>query len=388
MKPPASRLEQLSTHFFATLNLRLAEMQAAGKDIIRLDEGSPDMPPPQEIVDALIESASKPDRHSYQPHRGTLALREAWAEMYAKEYQVKLDPENEVLPLLGSKEGIFHLPLALVETGDIVLVPDPGYISYTRGALVAGGLITYLPLLPEQDYLPDISNLSTDILKRTKLLWLNYPNNPTSAVAPLEFFADVIRLAHDYQIIVCHDAAYAQVTYDDYRAPSILEIPGAKDVAVEFNTLSKSHNMAGWRSAVIVGNRQVIQALFKLKTNADSGHFLPILEASTTALTGDQSWIKERNRIYQKRRDTIIRTLNRLGLEPHIPKASLYVWSPIPPGWTSEEFVTSALEKAQVSITPGTVFGSNGEGYVRISLTASDERVHDAMCRIEEWLLK
>jgi LL-diaminopimelate aminotransferase len=385
MKPVASRMAHLSPHFFATLSARLQELQAQGRDIIRLDEGAPDLPPAGHILEALHRCASRLDTHGYQPHRGPRPLREAWAGMYWREYGVALDPESEIIPLLGSKEGIFHLSLAYVEPGDMVIVPDPGYVTYTRGALVAGGEVYRMPLLPDRGYLPDLEALPEQVLHRAKLMWLNYPNNPTAAVANLEFFTQAVNLASRYGFLLCHDAAYMQVAFDGEQPPSLLQAPGAKEVSVEFNTLSKSHNMAGWRTGALLGNAQAVRTLFTLKTNADSSHFLPIFEASTAALTGDQSWLVERNEIYRQRRDVVVTGLRRMSLDVPTPRASLYVWSPIPAGWDCASFVTAALEQAGVSLTPGTVFGPGGEGFFRISITASLERLQQAMDRLGEW---
>jgi len=264
--------------------------------------------------------------------------------MYQTAYGVDLDAESEVLPLLGSKEGIFHLAMATINPGDIALVPDPGYISYTRGALFAGGQPVYFPLLPERDYLPDFDAIPSDVASKAKILWLNYPNNPTAAVATLEAFSQAVDFAHQYGLLLCHDAAYTQVTFDGFHAPSLLEVPGAKDVAVEFNTLSKSHNMAGWRVGAALGNPQVLRSLYILKTNQDSGHFLPVLEAATEAMCGDQTWLRERNEVYRQRRDVAVRGLRALGLDVKEPLASIYVWSPVPAGWDSGNFASAALE--------------------------------------------
>jgi LL-diaminopimelate aminotransferase len=378
----AERLANFKLHYFARIGTLIAAMQANGQDIIRLDEGSPDLPPPDFVIDKLASAARLPSTHSYQPHRGTSGLRAAWAAMYERLYQVKLNPETEVLPLLGSKEGIFHLPFAFINPGDIVLIPDPGYITYTRGTLLAQGVPYYVPLVQKNRFLPDFSRIPETILHEAKVLWLNYPNNPTAAMAPLSFFEAVVNLAHKYGWLICHDAAYTQVTFDEGHAPSILQVPGAKDVALEFNTLSKSHNMAGWRVAAVIGRSEFIQPFYTLKTNVDSGHFLPVLEAAETAMTGDQSWIRARNHIYRERRDIFIKRLHEIGLLAEIPDASLYIWCPILPGWDSENFCTAILEEAQVSLTPGTVFGNYGEGYIRISLTASNHRIQEAADRI------
>jgi LL-diaminopimelate aminotransferase len=384
----AQRMQALPAHFFASLGARINALQAQGLDVIRLDEGAPDLPPAPWIVDALAHSARDPSHHSYQPHRGTLALRHAWTKMYQTAYGVDLDPESEVLPLLGSKEGIFHLAMAILNPGDTVLVPDPGYVSYTRGALFAGGQVLYYPLLRERGYLPDFEAIPGEVARNARLLWLNYPNNPTTAVATREVFSRGVDYAREHGLLLCHDAAYTQVTFDGYHAPSLLEVPGAKDVAVEFNTLSKSHNMAGWRVGAALGNAQVLSSLYTLKTNQDSGHFLPVLEAATEAMTGDQSWIKPRNEVYKQRRDVAIQGLRSLGLEVETPLASIYVWSAVPAGWTSAEFASAALEETQVSLTPGSFFGSGGEGFMRISLTAPAERITQAVARLERWLMR
>jgi LL-diaminopimelate aminotransferase len=254
--------------------------------------------------------------------------------------------------------------------------------------LIAGGEVHRVSLLPERGYLPDLDALPPEVLRRAKLMWLNYPNNPTAAVADLGFFTQAVELAQRYDFLLCHDAAYMQVAFDGEQPPSLLQAPGAKGVAVEFNTLSKSHNMAGWRTGALLGNAQVVRALYTLKTNADSSHFLPIFDASTAALTGDQSWLVERNEIYRQRRDVVVDALRRMGLPVNTPRASLYVWSPIPPGWNCTDFVTAALEGAGVSLTPGTVFGPGGEGFVRISITAPVERIRQAMQQLGDWLAK
>jgi len=363
-------------------------MHARGQDVIRLDEGAPDLPPAPRIIQALYDSAASPAHHSYQPHRGNRRLRQAWAHMYQSAYGVELDAESMVLPLLGSKEGIFNLAMAIVDPGDVVLVPDPGYITYTRGALFAGGRPVTFPLQAEGGYLPDFNSIPADVARKAKIMWLNYPNNPTAAVANLEFFAQAVAFAQEYGILLCHDAAYTQVTFDGYRAPSLLEIPGAEAVAIEFNTLSKSHNMAGWRVGAAVGNPQVLSALYTLKTNLDSGHFLPVLDAAAAAMDGDQSWLSQRNEVYRQRRDALLDGLRRIGMQAETPLGSLYVWSQIPKGWSSMEFVSAALDEAQVSMTPGAFFGEYGEGFVRISLTVPVARIEEAAFRLERWLAK
>lgn len=379
----AERMEQFTSFYFAAAAGRIAQLQAEGKDVIRLDVGSPDLPPAAHITSALKRAASLPDRHGYQPHSATPGYRAAWAEMYSRVHGVELDRDQEIVPLLGSKEGIFHIASACVNPGEVVLIPDPGYITYTRGAQMAGGEPYYLPLKPDCGYLPELDAIPESVARRAKLLWLNYPNNPTAATAPIEFFAEAVAFARQYNLLVCHDAAYSQVTFDGKPAPSILEVPGAKGVAVEFNTLSKSHNMAGWRVGVAVGNREALGALYRLKTNVDSGHFLPVLEAAGAAMTGDQSWLGPRNDVYRERRDIVLPALQSLRLRAEIPQASLYVWSSIPPGSTSVSFVREVLEKVHISLVPGTIFGEQGEGYFRLSLTAPAERIDEAMQRFK-----
>ena len=387
MKTNSERMQSFHDHFFAELNSRIRELQARDKDVIRLDIGSPDLPPASEIIEALNRSAAHPDHHGYQPYRGPQELREAWAGMYQRLYQVKLDPDSEILPLMGSKEGIFNLVMASIDPGEVVLIPDPGYFTYDRATRFAGGEPVYLPLLPDNNFLPELQNIPEQHLKRAKMLWLNYPNNPTAATVNLDFFRRAVAFARQHDLLVCHDAAYTQVTYDGYQAPSILQVPGAKDVAVEFNTLSKSHNMAGWRTGVAVGNSSALQSLYTLKTNVDSGQFLPIMEAATAALTGDQGWLSDRNEIYQQRRDLVIEALHASGLYARLPQGSLYIWSPVPAGWSSESFTSALLDQAHISLAPGSIFGEHGEGFVRISFTAPLERLEEAMQRMSQVVL-
>jgi LL-diaminopimelate aminotransferase len=351
--------------------------------VIRLDIGSPDLPPVPHILEALQRSASQAGNHGYQAHNATAGLREAWAAYYLRTSQVKLDSKTEVLPLMGSKEGIFHLMLALIDPGDIVLIPDPGYITYTQGTQVSGGEPYYLKLDSAQGYLPDLASIPPQIARRARVLWLNYPNNPTAATAPLGFFQQAVDFAREYDLLVCHDAAYTQVTFDGYQAPSLLEAKGAREVGVEFNTLSKSHNMAGWRVGAALGNAGALQSLYKIKSNADSGHFLPILEAATQALNGDQSWLKQRNEEYRQRRDLVLSTLQEVGLQADKPQASIYVWARLPTGQDDTQFCATLLDKAYVCLTPGVVFGEHGKGYVRFALTASSGRIAEAMSRIQ-----
>lgn len=384
----ATRMQTLKTQFFAGLATRIASLEAQGIKVIRLDVGSPDLPPPPSIIEALSRSANRPDTHGYQPHNGSAALLNAWAGMYDKVYGVEIDPKSEVVPLLGSKEGIFHLTQAFVNPGDVVLIPDPGYLTYEAATRFAGGEVYRMPLLPENDYLPDFAAIPEEITQRAKLMWLNYPNNPTAATATLEFFGRAVEFARRHNLVVCHDAAYAQITYDGYRSPSIFEADPTKEVSVEFNTLSKSHNMAGWRVGAALGNAKVLKTLYTLKTQVDSGHFRPILDAAVQAMTEDQGWLQERNQIYQRRRDLIVKSLQQMGIAVRKPFASLYVWMPLPNGGSSEAFCQRLLEEAHVSITPGTVFGKYGEGYARICVCLADDLIVEAMDRLARWMAK
>jgi LL-diaminopimelate aminotransferase len=386
MKPKSRRMQDLTPQFFASLGEKINTLKASGVDVINFDVGSPDMPPAAHIVEALVDASRQPDTHGYQSPRGTGELRHAWAAYYQREHQLELDPERQILQVLGSKEGIFHLTTALVDEGDVVLIPDPGYVTYTHAALFAGGTPVYLPLRPENGWLPDLDNIPEDILQRAKILWLNYPNNPTAATAPIDFFRKAIDLAKAYDFVVCHDAAYTHITYDGYRSPSILELPGALDVAIEFNTLSKTYNMAGWRVGAAVGNAEVLNSLYMLKTRLDSSHFLPVWHGAIAALCGDQGWVARRNGVYQERRDLMLSGINRLGLHAQTPQATFYVWAQIPEGFSSMRFASELLDATGVSVTPGTVFGNCGEGYVRITLCAPKERIEEALDRMERWL--
>jgi LL-diaminopimelate aminotransferase len=382
MKTSATRTHTISDHFFAAVDVKINALRADGNPmpIIRLDIGSPDLPPAPHIIEALTRAAARPDSHGYQPIKGTPALREAWAALYQRLHGVTLDPTAQVLPLLGSKEGIFHLSQALLEPGDVALIPQPAYMSYVRGARFAGAEPFIVPSSRETGFLPDLTAIPADVLSRSRLLWLNFPNNPTSAVSPREFFESAVEFARRHDILLVSDAAYTQVTYDGYYASSLLEIPGALEVAIEFNTLSKSHNMAGWRTAVAVGNADVLKSLGAIEANVNSGGFKPILEASIAALTGDQSWLGPRNQIYQRRRDLVIGRLRELGLEVDLPQASLYAWFKLPDDWASADFTNHVLQTARVSLTPGSVFGT--EGYARLAFCSPDAELVEALNRL------
>lgn len=383
MIEPARRIENLPPYLFAEVDRRIAEKRASGFDVISLGIGDPDLPSPPHVVTAGREAMADPRRHRYPDYYGLPEFRAAIAEWYRRRFDVDLDPNREVVPLIGSKEGIAHIAVAFVDPGDLVLVPDPGYPVYSIGTLLANGEPYLMPLRPERGFLPDLGSIPEEVARRARLLWINYPNNPTAAVASLKLFEEVVAFAQRFSILVCHDNAYSDVAYDGYRAPSLLQVAGAKDVGVEFHSLSKTYNMTGWRTGMMVGNPVAVEALGRVKTNVDSGIFDAIQIASMAALNGDPGWIEERNARFQARRDSIIGTLKRMGIHAPAPRASLYVWAPVPAGQGSVEFSLRVLDEAAVWLTPGVGFGANGEGYFRISLTVPDQRLTEALERLE-----
>lgn len=380
---PAKRAQNLPPLFFATLNQRIAALQAEGADVIRLDAGSPDMPPAAALIETLKSKADDPTKHNYGGYAGQPHLRRAIATYYGRRFGVELD-DAELLPLIGSKEGLVNLHLAWLDPGDLSLIPDPGYPSYYFAPMLAGARTERFRLLPERGWLPDFSAIPEDSAKAAKMLWLNYPNNPTGAAATLAFFAEAVEFCRRYDILLCHDAPYVDVTYDGYRASSVLQIPAAREVAVEFNSLSKTYNMAGWRVGMAVGNRVAVEALATVKTQIDSGIAKPIQDMAAEALTGDQGWLTGRNAIYQARRDLCLAALRKTGLEAIVPKGALYVWFRTPAGYTSLQFHIRLLEEAHISLTPGHVFGPNGEGWMRLSIVARTERLKEALARLEK----
>ncbi len=379
----SSRLKKLPPYLFAEIDKIKKKAISEGKDIIDLGVGDPDRPTPMHIIEQLYEAAKDAKNHHYAMDMGLLKLRETIATWYKRRFDVELDPESEVLPLIGSKEGIAHMPLAYVNHGDEVLIPDPCYPPYKSGTIFAGGVPYLMPLLPENDFLPDLDAIDYQVAKRAKIMFLNYPNNPTSAVATEEFFKRVIEYANENNIIICHDAAYSEMSYDGYRSPSFLEFEGAKDVGVEFHSLSKTYNMTGWRLGFVCGKADVVSALRKVKSNIDSGIFQPVQFAGIMALESDQSHIDKLNAIYQRRRDVLVDGLNSIGWKVKKPKATFYVWIPVPPGYTSNELTRLLLEKTDIVTTPGVGFGPNGEGYIRITLTVPEERLQEAVDRIK-----
>lgn len=386
---PADRISNIKPYFFAGLEKTLTELRKSGLDVIRLDIGSPDMPPQDFIIDSMVKAVRRPDVHGYGISGGSPALRAAIASYYLDRFDLDLDMDKEVLGLIGSKEGIFNLSQILINPGDLVLLPDPCYPVYAVGATIAQAETYDMPLLAENGFLPDLDAIPDDVADRAKLMWLNYPNNPTGAVAPYEFFEKVIRFAKEHEIVVAHDAPYVDICFDHYQAPSILQVPGAKEVAVEFNSLSKTYNMAGWRVGMALGNPEIIRLLRVYKSQLDSSLFIPVMMAAETALLGDQSWIETRNQVYQERRDVVVSTLLDLGFTLEIPKASIYAWAKLPAAWEdSFAFCDTLLREAGVSVTPGEVYGPSGAGYIRISLVTPIEKLSEAMARMRVWMEK
>jgi len=381
----ARKLDNLPPYLMAEAKKRIATMQAKGVDVIDLGMGNPDLPSPDVVVETLQRSAQDPRNHGYPNYYGIPELRKAFADLYARRFDLCLDPSKEIVPLIGSKEGLVHLTNVICNPGDIVLIPDPGYPVYRIAAILAGADAYPVPLLEENSYLPDLDAIPTWVAKRARLLWLNYPNNPTSAIANKSFFARVIDFAETYGTVVAHDNAYADVCFDGYVAPSFLEVAGAKEVGVEFYSLSKTYNMAGWRVGAVVGNAEVVQAVARVKTNVDSGIFTPIQHAAVAALEIDASWIDERNMVYQRRRDQVIAALRSAGIQAEVPKASLYVWGSVTGCGTSLDFCLRLLENTGVWLTPGSGFGEHGEGYFRLSLAAPDDRLDEAVRRLAEF---
>lgn len=376
----SERIRTLPPYLFAAIDQMKREALSKGADLIDLSIGDPDIPTPSHIVEAMKKAVEKPEHHRYPSYEGMLSFREAVSDWYKKRFNVELDPEKEVLSLIGSKEGIGHIPLAFVDPGDIVLVPNPGYPVYPVGAKFAGGIPYFIPLKEENGFLPDIDSIPEDVCKKAKLMFINYPNNPTSACAQAEFYKKVIDFAEKYNIIVCHDAAYSEIYYEE-KPISFMEIEGAKEVGIEFHSLSKTYNMTGWRIGFAVGNKDILAGLGKVKTNLDSGVFQAIQEASIVALQTDDSILKEIREIYRQRRDTLYEGLKDAGFDVKKPLATFYLWVKVPYG-KSIDFVAKLLKEAQVLCTPGVGFGEHGEGYIRFALTQPKERIQEAVERI------
>jgi len=381
----ARRVEHLPPYLFVEISKKIAEKRAKGEEIISFGIGDPDIATPPHIVDRLCQAAQNPANHRYPESEGLPELRQAIAGWYKQRFDISLDADKEVLPLIGSKEGIAHIAFCLIDPDDTALVPDPAYPVYSVGTMLAGGRPHYMPLVDRNNFLPALDSIAEHVAKKAKLLWLNYPNNPTSAVADLRFFNRVVEFARKYNLAVCHDGPYSEVAYDGYQPVSFLQASGAMEVGIEFHSLSKTYNMTGWRIGMAVGNAEMIDALRRIKSNMDSGIPQAIQLAAIEALTGPQDCIEEHNRIYQRRRDLTIDVLRNIGCQAEPPKASLYIWAKIPEGYTSVDFTTELLETVGVVVTPGTGYGKNGEGYIRLSLTVPDAALVKGLSRLSEW---
>jgi len=380
---PAGRIASLPPYLFAEIDRVKNEVQAKGMDIISLGIGDPDLPTPDFIVQALADAAKKPENHQYPSYVGLLEFRRAVAAWYKERFGVSADPGSEVIGLIGSKEGIAHFPLAFVDPGDLVLVCTPNYPVYNIAVNFAGGEVEFVPLLEENDFLPDLDAIPDATWEKAKIIFLNYPNNPTAATASRDFFERLIAKAKAFNVIVAHDAPYTEIYYDEANKPlSILEIPGAKDVAIEFHSLSKTYNMTGWRVGMALGNEKLVHGLGKVKENIDSGIFQAVQEAGIIALEKGEPHAQKFRAIYKERRDAVIRALAKAGIECRVPDAAFYIWAKTPKGFTSEKFVTELLQKTGVVVTPGNGFGGPGQGYFRISLTVDTGRLEEAVSRI------
>jgi LL-diaminopimelate aminotransferase len=378
----ARRAENLPPYLFAELDRRVAAKRATGADVISLGVGDPDLPTPHHIVKALQQAAEDPTTHRYPSYYGLPEFRRAIADHYERRFGVALDPDTEVQPLIGSKEGIAHVAWAMIDPGDRALIPDPGYPVYEIGTMLAGGEAVPMRLTAERGFLPDLTGVQPP--DRTKLMWLNYPSNPTAAVAEPSFFEEAVGFARRHDLLICHDAAYSEITFDGFVASSILEVPGAKEWVIEFGSLSKTYNMTGWRVGYAVGNATAIGALATVKTNVDSGIFNAVQWAAVAAMTGPQDHVEVMRAVYRKRRDAVVGAFQEIGVSVKPPLGSIYVWLPTPDGKTAAGFAEELLEEAAVVVAPGTGYGRAGEGYVRISLTVPDARLDEAMHRIRE----
>ena len=380
----AKRIEKLPPYLFAEIDRKVDEARARGADIISFGVGDPDMPTPPHIVEALIEAARDAGTHRYPSYTGMPSFRESIARFYERRFDVELDPDTQVQPLVGSKEGIFHLPVAFVDPGDVALVPDPGYPVYETGTILAHGEPVLLPLTADTDFKPDLGALPDEIVKKATVMWLNYPSNPTAACVDLDLFNEAVTFCARNDVLLCHDAAYTEITYDGYVAPSVLQANGALDHAVEFHSLSKTYNMTGWRIGWVAGNAGAIEAIKRLKTNIDSGIFDAVQRAGIAALDGPQEFLDEIIDTYRRRRDLLCDGLKSMGVIVEPPKGSIYLWVPVPDGQTSESFTTYLLDEADIVVAPGTGYGPSGEGYVRFSLTIGDDKVEEGVERLRK----
>ncbi|MEW6266204.1 MAG: aminotransferase class I/II-fold pyridoxal phosphate-dependent enzyme [Thermodesulfobacteriota bacterium] len=380
----AKRLDDFEGYLGTSMNVILTRMKEEGKDVINLGLGDPDVIPPERQRKALAEACLDPRYHHYPSFYPALTLKRAIATWYKRRFQVECDPETEVLVLLGSAEGLYNIHTCLLDFGDVALVPDPSYPAYEAGVKIAGGVVAKVPLLKENGFLPDLEAIPDDLADKAKMIWVNYPNNPTAAIASEEFYKKLINWAHRHSVAVISDNPYSEICFDGYRPPSLLQFEGAREIGVEFNSLSKAYNCCGWRVGMLLGNRDIIAGMKKIKSHSDRGLFYPLQLAAATALDGPDDFMVERNRMYQERRDVVLKGLRDIGLEAQKPEATFYIWATVPPGHASSDFCRKVLEKANVWMIPGSMYGQYGEGYIRIALTHPADRLEEAMARIRK----
>jgi LL-diaminopimelate aminotransferase len=378
----AARLARIPEYHFAEMRRRVADLRASGVDVVALDVGDPDLPTPDAVVDAAVAALRDPANHRYPSYAGLSALRAAMARWYLRRFEVELDPSSELLPVLGSKEAVAHLPLALLDPGDVALCPDPGYPVYVSATILAGADAVPLPLRPEQGFTPDLTAIPRDVLARARLLWLNYPNNPTGAVAPPGLLEHAVALCREHSIVLVHDAPYTEISEPGYRAPSVLQVPGAREVAVELHSLSKTYDMTGWRIGMVAGNADVVALLARLKSNIDTGVFQVVQHAAIAALDEPDEALAERNRVLRNRIDKLVPALQAAGATLTAPRATFYLWARVPAGFDSISWSSHLLEAARISVTPGVFFGAGGAGWVRVSATVPDDRIDEACRRL------
>mgnify|MGYP001246098359 FL=1 len=384
----AKRVQDLPPYLFVGISKAIAKKKEQGIDVISFGIGDPDIPTPKKVLDRLKKASNVPAHHRYPESEGLPEFRKAVADFYKSRFGVDLDYNNEIINLIGAKEGIAHAPLCFIDPGDKALVPNPAYPVYEIGTMFAGGETVYVDLLEKNNFLIDFTSIDTKLAKEAKMLWINYPNNPTGAIAHLDFFNEAVVFCKEFDIALMHDACYTEVTYDDYVAPSLLQIPEAKDISIEFHSLSKTANMTGWRVGTAAGNPDLINALMRVKSNIDSGLSQAIQEMGIEALSLSKDWINANNEIYKKRRDKVVATLKEIGLDANAPKATLYIWTKIPNGYTSASFTEKLLEEVNVVVTPGSGYGTAGEGYIRLSLTIPDEQIDEGLKRLSQFTLK
>ena len=384
----AKRVKELPPYLFVGISKAIAKKKEQGIDVISFGIGDPDIPTPNKVLDRLKKASDNPAHHKYPESEGLPEFRQAVSNFYKNRFNVDLDFGTEIINLIGAKEGIAHAPLCFIDPGDKAIVPNPAYPVYEIGTMFAGGETVFIDLLEKNDFLVDFTSIDTKLAKEAKMMWINYPNNPTGAIANLDFFKEAVEFCKEFDIALMHDACYTEVTFDGYIAPSILQVPGAMDICIEFHSLSKTANMTGWRVGSAAGNPDLINALMRVKSNIDSGLSQAIQEMGIEALSLSKDWINQNNDIYKKRRDKVVSTLNEIGLDANAPKATLYIWTKVPEGFTSASFTEKLLEEANVVVTPGNGYGKAGEGYVRLSLTIRDDQIDEGLKRLSKLNLK